>query len=115
MASRDGSVGSEMTPIGVDAMPPAVDEDDSSAPPRPKRQRRQVYVDVPPRCPPSKRPAVRSPRSNRGRKPQKSPSTTTTVRAPRAGDLKVLSVEEDSKVDRKMIPKWKGEVRNIIA
>jgi hypothetical protein len=106
LVDEDASMGLENTPASTKSASPAAD-DDLPAAPAPKRRKMQVYVEVPPRKLASKDPAVRSHRRSTG---VKMPKTSTTLKALRPGDLRDFYVEEDSKVDRKMIPQWQGEV-----
>lgn len=79
-------------------------EDDPAARPKPKR--RKVEADIQ-----SKSPAATSRvHHNPGRLLKKS----TAVKPPRAGDLRNITVNEDSEVDTKMLPKWEDKVRKIL-
>lgn len=98
-------------PAGLGPVPSASDGD-LPVPPRSKRRRAQVYVQVPRvAIGVPKRRAVHSRARSEDRKP---PKKLTSVKGPRPGDLRYISVEENSQVDTKMLPNWEDEVRNTI-
>lgn len=90
---------------------PSVPETDPRTPPRPKRQRMEVYVDIPPLPPPRHAPSSVARTSRARSKGETPPKKSTYIKPHRAGDLRHICVDENSKVDTTMLPSWDDQVR----